>query len=240
LWQARLNFPRSRVWLDAICIDQSDLTEKASQVSMMGDIYAKATRVLACVGPADDSSNGVRDALTNLDAMVQDLPKEWWDIMDLELWRPPQDEATTVRLLEQFNDFVNRPYYSRVWIIQELFCGQHRTVILCGSYQLNLDTLVDLSIRLNMVFEVWRNVPYSGNFNWRLDRLNRLLTLQYSSQFALPRLLDEVGHFDCDDVRDRIYGTLRLVDWERFGKPIPVPDLSDIATATGTRLNEFT
>jgi hypothetical protein len=37
----------------------------------MGDIYATAAMVLACVGPADTSSDEVRDALVDLDAALQ-------------------------------------------------------------------------------------------------------------------------------------------------------------------------
>jgi hypothetical protein len=37
---------RKRIlWIDAICINQKDQAEKTSQVSMMGDIYARAHRV---------------------------------------------------------------------------------------------------------------------------------------------------------------------------------------------------
>lgn len=38
------------IWIDAICIDQSNLTEKANQVPLMGDIYRKANTVLVWFG----------------------------------------------------------------------------------------------------------------------------------------------------------------------------------------------
>ena len=226
LWQARQRFPGSRVWLDAICIDQSDLAEKASQVAIMGDVYAKADIVLACIGPADESSDGIRTALTNLDAVVQDLPDEWWDVMELQQWQPPQDEPTTWRLMAQFNDVCNRPYFSRVWIIQELFGGIDRIIILCGSYQLDWDRLTDLSSRLYKYCGALTGSPYSGSFEIRISRLRGLITLYDRLGFANPLgiLLEDISGFECDDVRDRIFGTLRLVDWPRFGKVAPVPD----------------
>jgi hypothetical protein len=56
LWQTRLHFSAATVWIDYICMNQEDLVEKGHQVPAMGRIYAKATQVLACVGPhADDS-----------------------------------------------------------------------------------------------------------------------------------------------------------------------------------------
>lgn len=43
-------------WVDAICIDQSNLDEKSKQVVIMANIYKRAAHVLAYVGDhADDS-----------------------------------------------------------------------------------------------------------------------------------------------------------------------------------------
>ncbi|KAF2644168.1 HET-domain-containing protein, partial [Massarina eburnea CBS 473.64] len=37
-------------WIDALCINQADNDEKSYQVAMMGEIFSRADRVLACVG----------------------------------------------------------------------------------------------------------------------------------------------------------------------------------------------
>ena len=39
------------VWMDAICIDQKNETEKRHQIALMGKIYSSASQVLACIGP---------------------------------------------------------------------------------------------------------------------------------------------------------------------------------------------
>lgn len=38
------------VWIDALCMNQTDPLEKAHQVSLMGKVYARAKRVLAWLG----------------------------------------------------------------------------------------------------------------------------------------------------------------------------------------------
>lgn len=43
-------------WIDSICINQSNVGEKGAQVSLMGEIYSTAQRVLACVGDHSDES----------------------------------------------------------------------------------------------------------------------------------------------------------------------------------------
>ncbi|KAF2843218.1 HET-domain-containing protein, partial [Patellaria atrata CBS 101060] len=42
-----------KLWVDAICINQEDLDERAQQVALMGNIYASATRVIAWLGECD-------------------------------------------------------------------------------------------------------------------------------------------------------------------------------------------
>ncbi|ROW18141.1 hypothetical protein VPNG_00172 [Cytospora leucostoma] len=44
------DFRRRFYWVDAICINQDSSEEKGPQVSLMGQIYVNAERVLACVG----------------------------------------------------------------------------------------------------------------------------------------------------------------------------------------------
>lgn len=48
----RLNGPDSSrlLWIDALCINQDDLDERARQVKLMGDIYFRATRVTVWLG----------------------------------------------------------------------------------------------------------------------------------------------------------------------------------------------
>ena len=41
---------RLHVWADAICIDQSNNEEKASQVTLMSEIYKRANKVMVYLG----------------------------------------------------------------------------------------------------------------------------------------------------------------------------------------------
>lgn len=51
------------VWVDAICIDQSDATEKSDQVPLMDEIYTWAERVFVWLGPGDECSRGAMEWL---------------------------------------------------------------------------------------------------------------------------------------------------------------------------------
>jgi len=49
----------TRLWVDALCIDQSCVAERSSQVTMMGEIYKSAARVVVWLGPGDPESDFV-------------------------------------------------------------------------------------------------------------------------------------------------------------------------------------
>ncbi|KAK5711325.1 hypothetical protein LTR17_018452 [Elasticomyces elasticus] len=50
LWQAQLHHPGTHIWVDSVCIDQTNDAEKSSQVARMADLYGCADCVLMCVG----------------------------------------------------------------------------------------------------------------------------------------------------------------------------------------------
>lgn len=45
------------LWIDAVCINQSDITEKSWQVAQMGDVYSGARRTLIFLGPRTEYSD---------------------------------------------------------------------------------------------------------------------------------------------------------------------------------------
>jgi hypothetical protein len=51
------------LWIDQICINQSDVKEKTEQVKVMGRIYRSAEQVRVWLGPAADGSDDLMDAV---------------------------------------------------------------------------------------------------------------------------------------------------------------------------------
>lgn len=95
------------LWVDQICINQNDVKERNSQVSMMEDIYTNANETFVWLGYADEQSDRVMQWLISYD------DKHDFSISDLEsLW--------------------SRSYWSRLWIFQELWLSRKISVI-CGE-----------------------------------------------------------------------------------------------------------
>ncbi|KAH7627866.1 heterokaryon incompatibility protein-domain-containing protein [Sordaria sp. MPI-SDFR-AT-0083] len=54
------------LWIDQLCIAQSDSHEKAMQVGLMSQVYSRAEQVLVWLGPVADGSDEVMDAFAEL------------------------------------------------------------------------------------------------------------------------------------------------------------------------------
>lgn len=94
-----------RLWVDAICINQQDLSERTSQVEMMSEIYQQAQGLFVFLGEGGED-------LSTLFAFIQDIND---DIPIDEVI----EKADILRVLDQFWQLLQMPWWSRIWIIQE-------------------------------------------------------------------------------------------------------------------------
>lgn len=153
LWQARLHFPGSWIWIDSICIDQSNDEEKSCQVQMMWHIYRCADLVLSCVGPHAGNSELIVEAAQEILELllVEYAHSEERDYeFDHMAWASARGESYFVALQSAYENFSERPYWSRLWIIQEMRAsgkGCDRGLrILCGQDSLELWALSALDL----------------------------------------------------------------------------------------------
>ncbi|KAL6704194.1 hypothetical protein ACN47E_008451 [Coniothyrium glycines] len=92
-WQRHVRL----LWIDSICINQSDVNERNHQVGIMYKVYTKAKKVQIC---------------------INDPSRDYWDCI---AWLLYGEEATVIaRAVEQFRELFRRRYFYRVWVIQEV------------------------------------------------------------------------------------------------------------------------
>jgi hypothetical protein len=145
-----------RLWIDAICINQKDNSEKNEQVMRMTDIYKAATSVFAWLGcTADDSDTGMKALRSIGDDAIHAGMLELGRERMLKLWDPdPEGLLASVR--EPFENLsktldlkfpqlaiqciTERSYWERTWIVQE-FSVASNLVIACGEERLNFPQL---------------------------------------------------------------------------------------------------
>ncbi|KAM0083611.1 hypothetical protein ACKRZS_004196 [Fusarium odoratissimum] len=124
------------LWIDALCIDQQDLDERASQVALMGDIYSHAQHVLAFLSPQSEPFNlgldyieaTARDTMIHFDPSISPhLTVQGLNASD----KPLQD--TLIALFAA-------PWWTRVWAVQEFLLAQ-KVIFRCGDRVIDATTV---------------------------------------------------------------------------------------------------
>lgn len=113
---SRLETPTRDIWIDAICIDQQNLSECAHQVSLMRQLYAGAKDVHISLGsePAISAAmfKSVKEIATEIAAGVS---------MRSQITAGRLDDA---HLRELFMS----PWWTRLWVLQEAALAKHPVV----------------------------------------------------------------------------------------------------------------
>ncbi|KAH8751755.1 heterokaryon incompatibility protein-domain-containing protein [Hyaloscypha finlandica] len=145
------------LWVDALCINQEDLKERESQVSLMGQIYSSATEVIVWLGSPksglDDFVWATTDFLTALSAESKRLldsggsPGEVYkaaNLGDPGFHRTLGIEDPVPRLVRMALFCASCRWFSRAWIIQEFLLAQHARAF-SGHQEVSLSRLGELA-----------------------------------------------------------------------------------------------
>ncbi|KAK1996097.1 HET-domain-containing protein [Colletotrichum falcatum] len=119
------------LWVDALCIDQSNIKERGHQVAWMGKVYENAERVLFWLGhvPYD-----CKDLVLSLNAFKREVPREAWVNWTLDdsrwshIWTRLQTHylrrSDKVDLPSKLKSMMRSEWFSRVWVLQEVTHAQ--------------------------------------------------------------------------------------------------------------------
>lgn len=127
------------LWADAICINQDNDEEKGFQVQQMGNIYKGAEEVLIWLGPSNDSIITLMEFITWVhekatSAKTIGTNEDWSGLcrrlMTERFWSPGPD--THSRSGQVLLELLRRPWFERVWILQEV-ANAKSAKVMCGS-----------------------------------------------------------------------------------------------------------
>lgn len=62
------------IWIDSICINQSDLAERATQVEMMGQVYSRGAGNIVYLGEVSD--NIAKATFTNIESLYEEARED--------------------------------------------------------------------------------------------------------------------------------------------------------------------
>ncbi|KAK6078147.1 HET-domain-containing protein [Seiridium cupressi] len=199
------------LWTDAICIDQDNIKERGYQVHQMKTIYRQAERVIFWLGEPTDQTDLVMDYLIDMQTtMIRNYAKNWdhqhWD----ELWsqiqpsyRCSENFVSGEDLRQGLQSLLDRPWFKRVWIIQEV-ANARAALVCCGEKAVwaGIFAISPSLIRVHIdphcqaILDImpWK---HRGESWWAQDR--RLYTL-----------FEHFGGCEASDERDRIYALLGI------------------------------
>ncbi|KAI0894284.1 HET-domain-containing protein [Annulohypoxylon nitens] len=174
------------LWVDAICINQSDLGERAAQVSLMTSIYSNAANVVVWLGKDDDDAHEALALLSEytpaLNSITEDIIAGNHDVSIIagminiyddpkvhEKYNITQKSMDSWKALVRF---LSRRWFSRIWIVQEMvFNVSH--LICCGSLRF---TWTDLDRFVSLVFGAqWHGLNFRG-LEMETSRIARIFT----------------------------------------------------------------
>lgn len=201
------------LWIDAICINQADLAERARQVGMMAVIYKKAHEVVIWLGMSTPDIDLLMEAARLLDAYLlrQARPPDDPDRFNAWLFRAKTFlDSLAPELRERRKDGLRqllcRPWWTRIWVVQETANARKarvqcaRTWVPTRTFAL-LPGLFGLQTgpREQALLEVMPG-PLRQQSWWRRGSDRNLATL-----------LAKFAHCQSKEPHDQVYGLLGLL-----------------------------
>lgn len=203
------------LWIDFICIDQENTSERNHQVQQMKTIYTSAAQVIFYLGQSTPETDFLLESLSMLyERRSQNQGATVWagkkrkhkhEHRYSAIWREVEEELRQThsgvrrRLQLALASILERPWFRRVWIIQEV--GNARDgIIRCGNFEVpcpifafalsELKTKADHHCR-----QIVDSMPGPRRGS------------EYSTLF---RLLHQFRNAEATMARDRIYALLGL------------------------------
>lgn len=253
----------SKIWIDAICINQSDMVERNGQVAQMGTIFGRASQTVVFLGEFGEDAAFITKLLDahSQSTKLKDLLARGPEIPDIN----GQDSSPTT----PWHDFFRRHWFTRTWIIQEVMLST-KLLFLVGDrdipwarMEMSEDAVVGIATnqRRSSPRAVAVEFPLPQIFKMRemfgvihtetigssssASNSNRSAQ-QYGSHsvhsngvdwWRLFSVLKLTNRFQCRDPRDKVFAILHL-----FEQPIPrilAPDYSKSLGEVYTDLSWF-
>lgn len=138
------------IWIDALCINQEDSSEREEQVLKMGLIYSNSWRLLIWLGSEEDDSSWAIAAITGFAKSMDEgeaTIRAWEELfLSVQFFR---------RTLRAVTALVNRSWFCRSWIVQEYALSYDKTrLFYCGDKHFCLDDFRIESTRGDIISKI--------------------------------------------------------------------------------------
>ncbi|KAL6702944.1 hypothetical protein ACN47E_000786 [Coniothyrium glycines] len=206
LKQARKGTKGRKLWIDSICLDQQNDQEKSAHVPKMRLIYMKAELTISWLGAEYDQSTDAIAYARRLNKWYIDNHSDPQPLSGEKQQNAKVDFQVKVgdRSLEALLRLLERPYFDRTWIVQEIVVSRE-VYLMCGDQIIHWAFLVNAIVCLRTL-HIWVFEFYDGR------RLHGPISLRISEmEWQNPDAIDWtktlVRHRSClaHDPRDKVF-----------------------------------
>ncbi|KAK4218626.1 heterokaryon incompatibility protein-domain-containing protein [Rhypophila decipiens] len=214
------SYTKSRfLWIDQVCINQSDNSEKERQIPLMRQIYQNSSNVIIWLDGIEDPFKVQGMLLFASHEFVYGTLESW--IKLVTMYSQQYSEAGWSQLMNLFA----HPWFFRIWIIQEVVLAPSITVLVAGE-PLNwdrLDVFVDMLYNVPALHELMRggsnhgveedafagltHVALISGLRKQLKEGRQLTSEAFTLEFLLGTFLASRSTLEVD----RFYGLLGLL-----------------------------
>ncbi|KAI0101907.1 HET domain-containing protein [Nemania sp. FL0031] len=212
-----LDPPIEYIWIDEICINQDDVQEIAAQVLLMGQLYSRSIKTLIWLGPDPEGEESFAPVWKLVDEIyhvfrtlhptakvLDDIPRRMYsnifhDTIGMPRW--------TDQRWRGFQALLMRPWFSRLWIVQEVALSPSDPTIIQGNNVYSWHHLTWVAgwmrrngyIRLSQISSLLLNLDcirmiQDSKYRWPLDALMSVTQVK----------------FHASDQRDKVFGLVGL------------------------------
>jgi hypothetical protein len=119
------------IWIDSICIDQSNISERSSQVRIMREIYRSCYCVYICLGESDTAWLAMA-LFSELVLLKQVLSREAFAAHTFAYFASREKDYNVSARLLALIELLHHPWFSSIWVVQEVAVAPS-AVILYGN-----------------------------------------------------------------------------------------------------------
>ncbi len=227
------------MWIDALCIDQSNISERNRQVQMMGSIYKKSKTTFIWLGPQSDRFSS---ALSTIKYYVESKDKcsarLWrgvpWRKLTMDERAEYQSHAQHDLNREKFHeelgslaDLLKCSWFRRVWVVQEaalscdtrLFWGHDAVVtwdelcVVVNLLEQHRDRIfapADPQVYYSRIRNSILRFLDAAKFFRRIDRLRGMMQRNDAPPNSILVFL-LISGFRATDRRDHVYSVMGML-----------------------------
>ncbi|KAG9495661.1 hypothetical protein J7337_012215 [Fusarium musae] len=231
---------KAMIWVDAICINQNDQVEKSIQVPRMSEIYGQCERVLAWLGPVDNDeeihvcrlAERLKHFQSPANSNSEDLTEDDRIKTFMSSGRSNETAAIEVESVRKALRFIgHRPWFRRIWILQEAVLAKKQPILLCGSHELGYEIffktwvlmlnpsedgqllysfMAENPVRFKAIELVYKNILQARTENTQEEAKD---AVSREKQCALDtvKLLNEATELEATVAHDRLYALIGLL-----------------------------